>query len=159
MGGTPKRETVVGFLMVIAVALGAPGVMAQQGQPGGAEGQAGEAAADTELVFEREVFRYPAFERRNPFRPLLADEAGPRFESMRLQGIIYTPGDRARSLVILAAGGGQDGGTTRRLREGERWGNVRVVEIRTREVLVEIDEFGQTEQMVMRLPTPGRGGS
>lgn len=148
----------VGLALAAGMAPGAAPAAAQNAQQG-RQGQQGTQMEQTQLVFEREVFEYPSFERRNPFRPLLADEAGPRFESMRLQGIIYTPGERARSMVILAAGGGQGGGITRRLREGERWGNVRVLEIRSREVLVEIEEFGLTEQMVMRLPTLGQGGS
>lgn len=157
MNGMPTTGAAVGIILAAAMALGVNPTAAQEGEQ--QEGQAGQTAQQTELVFEREVFEYPSFERRNPFRPLLADEAGPQFENMRLQGIIYTPDEQARSLVILAAGSGQDGGTTRRLREGESWGNVRVLEIRSREVLVEVDEFGQTEQIVMRLPTPGRGGS
>ena len=42
-------------------------------------GPAGPPAPPTELVFEREVFQYPAFERRNPFRALLGSLAGGRY--------------------------------------------------------------------------------
>ena len=44
------------------------------------------------LAFEREVFTYPEYARRNPFKTLLAaDGGGPRFESLLLLGILYSP--------------------------------------------------------------------
>ena len=58
-----------------------------------------------ELKAEREIFAYPSFERRNPFKPLTAAEGGPRFEMMRLQGIIYSR-EPGRSVATLTAGGG-----------------------------------------------------
>lgn len=113
-----------------------------------------------ELVFEREVFSYPTFQRRNPFRPLVGSEAGPRFEGMSVQGIVFTSEDPSQSMVLMrAGGGGETAAQTRRLRTGQTWGNVTVLEVRRREVLVEVQEFGITEQRVMRLPTPGQGGS
>lgn len=121
----------------------------------------------TNLVFEREVFTYPSFERRNPFATLAANtEGAPRFEQMRLEGIVFSeqPG---MSLALLSAGRrGTDGaapgtavGSSRRLRAGERWGNVRIVEIRRTQVVVEVEEFGTTERRTMELPTRGQGGS
>ncbi|MGD2068065.1 MAG: hypothetical protein PVI57_05225 [Gemmatimonadota bacterium] len=114
----------------------------------------------TELVFEREVFAYPTFQRRNPFRPLVGGDSGPRFESMSVQGIVYVADNPSQSMVLMLAGGG---GTTeaqsRRLRAGQGWGNVRVLEIRRTEVTVEVEEFGITEQRIMQLPTRGQGGS
>ena len=47
------------------------------------------ASQSENLVFEREVFNYPRYERRNPFAPLLSgDEAGPRFEGSSCSVII-----------------------------------------------------------------------
>ena len=109
----------------------------------------------SELVFEREVFDYPTFERRNPFVALLSATDGPRFEQMRLQGIIFR-GDGDRSVAII---GRTTGGQSQRLRVGESWGNVRVLEIARTEILVEVEEFGAVEQRVMTLPTRGQGGS
>lgn len=123
-------------------------------------------APDAQLVFEREVFAYPMYERRNPFVSLVANQAsGPRFEQMRLEGILYSP-DPSFSLAVFSANrraataetAGQVG-QVRRLRVGERWGNVRILEIRSREVVVEVEEFGLTEQRIMTLPTRGQGGS
>ena len=59
-----------------------------------------------ELVFEREMFAYPTFERRSPFRSLVGDtDAGPRFEQVRLRGIIWST-DPARSVALFSEGGG-----------------------------------------------------
>ncbi len=122
-------------------------------------------AEPTELIFEREVFDYPSYERRNPFQPLLDDDArGPRFERLRLLGIIHS-GDAARSVALFGVGGGgqgdeaTDGSRTYRLRAGEVLGNTRVVAIDRDRVLVEVEEFGVTEERVLELPRRGQGGS
>lgn len=120
------------------------------------------------LVFEREVFSYPTFERRNPFQSLLATSAGgPRFEQMRLEGIIFSeqPG---QSIALISAGRmgasnpdapGRAVGRSTRLRVGERWGNVRVREITRTQIIVDVEEFGLIERRTMDLPTRGQGGS
>jgi hypothetical protein len=118
----------------------------------------------TELVFEREVFAYPTFERRNPFRPLVGAQGnGPRFEQIRLRGIIWSAEAR-RSVALFGMG---DAGaaqpdptgapTTRRLRVGESWGNMRVTEIQKDRVVVAVEEFGLSESKVIEL-TRRRGG-
>jgi hypothetical protein len=118
-----------------------------------------------DLRAEREVFGYPDFTRRNPFKPLTGIEGGPRFEQMQLTGIILstTP---ARSVATLRTGGGSGQGGQRgtqgrstRLRVGERWGNVRVVAIRQDRIVVDVEEFGLAERREMLLPTRGQGGS
>ena len=120
-----------------------------------------------ELRAEREIFAYPGFERRNPFRPLGATEGGPRFELMRLQGILFSR-EPGRSIATLTAGGGsmmtdtgvqQVRGRSARLRVGQRWGNVRVVEIRQDRIIVDVEEFGLLERREMRLQTRSQGGS
>ena len=112
------------------------------------------AVAPTELVFDREVFEYPTFERRSPFRSLVGDStAGPRFEQVRLRGIIWST-DPARSVALFAGpptGAGQPVMASRRLRRGESWGNMRVVEIRQDRVVVDVNEFGLTERRVLEL--------
>ena len=65
------------------------------------------------LVIEREVFAYPQYDRRNPFRTLLsADGGGPRLENLLLLGILYSPfpgesialfGEGTRALTPAAA--------------------------------------------------------
>lgn len=119
------------------------------------------------LRAEREIFAYPGFERRNPFKPLTATEGGPRFELMRLQGIIHSS-DPGRSVALITAGAptrapvpGAQGsrGESARLRVGERWGNVRVVEIFPDRIIVDVEEFGLAERREMRLQTRSQGGS
>ncbi|MDT8341844.1 MAG: hypothetical protein RQ751_10055 [Longimicrobiales bacterium] len=122
------------------------------------------------LRAEREVFAYPGFERRNPFKPLTSAEGGPRFEVMRLQGIIYST-EPGRSVALLTAGragarpapGQPTAGASRaesaRLRTGERWGNVRIVEILRDRIIVDVEEFGLAERREMRLQTRSQGGS
>ena len=122
----------------------------------------------TVLVFNREVFTYPAYERRNPFTPLIAgDIAGPRFEELTLLGIVYYENPEL-SVALFGSGnrGGPDPAGTAAASEtyrghvGEVIGNMRVIEIQPTIVIVEVEDFGLTEQQVMELPRPGdRGGS
>lgn len=133
-----------------------------------AEGQE-EAAPPTQLVFEREVFTYPSFVRRNPFAPLSSNSAGgPRFEVITLRGIIYRAGDGG-SVALFGVGGGLQinpdntaeaaAGLSRRLRRGEQWGNMRVLEIHSDHVVVEVTEFDLSERHEMRIVRAGQGGS
>jgi hypothetical protein len=86
---------------------------------------------------------------------------------MQLTAIIHStePGQSMAMIAVgrTAQGGGAEGvartGRTNRLRVGDRWGNVRIVEIRRRQVVVVVEEFGLTEQRIMELPTRGQGGS
>jgi len=115
-----------------------------------------------DLRAEREVFEYPEFERRNPFKALTGTEGGPRFEQMKLTGVIFSDVP-ARSVATLttggSSGGGSQAGRSARLRAGERWGNVRVVSIRQDRIVVDVEEFGLAERREMLLPTRGQGGS
>jgi len=121
----------------------------------------------TELVFSREVFTYPSYERRNPFTPLISgDVAGPRFEELSLLGIVYFTNPE---LSVALFGSGNRGGAgptgsaaesgTHRAHIGDVVGNMRVIEIQRTKVIVEVEDFGLTEQRVMELPRLGRGGS
>ena len=115
----------------------------------------------TQLVFEREVFSYPSYERRNPFAPLLGeDESGPRFEEIRLVGILFST-DPDRSVATLGpkpgmAQGGE-GGRYYRVRRGDTLGRMRILEIQQSRVVLEVEEFGMTEQQIMEMPRPGQG--
>lgn len=121
----------------------------------------------TELVFSREVFTYPTYERRNPFTPLLSgDLAGPRFEELSLLGIVYFTNPEFRVALFgsgnragAAPTGTAVGSETYRAHIGEVVGNMRVLEIQRMMVIVEVEDFGLTEQRVMELPRLGRGGS
>lgn len=118
-----------------------------------------------DLVFDREVFFYPQYERRNPFLALLdGSEGGPRFEEIRLISVIYsTNPDLSVALFGPRSGQGeaeqQAARRTYRARRGEQLGNVRILEIQRTRVVVEVEEFGLTEQRIMELQRPGEGGS
>jgi hypothetical protein len=125
-------------------------------------------AADTELVFEREVFQYPSFTRRNPFIPLEGVQGGgPRFEQLSLIGIIYSP-DPGLGLATLSTGGVQvaEDGTTSpvegesyNLKVGESVGNTTVVEIRRDAVIVDVEVFDEVERITMNFVSRREGGT
>ena len=153
-------------MAVVAIALSAP-VQAQDAPP------PPPAEPPTELVFSREVFTYPNFDRRNPFLRLSANAAGgPRFEQIGLRTIIYST-NPDQSIAIFSTGGGAalndlgdgtaeievDDMVTRRLRRGQSWGNMRLIEVRRDRVIVEVEEFGISETREMMIPRAGRGGS
>lgn len=128
--------------------------------------------ADTaDLVFEREVFAYPSYVRRNPFVPLLsADGNGPRFEELELLGVVHHANPLysvalfgVGSVTNAGSGGGGGGGggslfQTHRLRRGDIIGNTRIVSIGVDRVVVEVEEFGMTERHVLELPRADQGG-
>jgi type II secretory pathway component PulC len=119
--------------------------------PGSAVGQTSQdplrgEVSDSILGYEREVFEYPAAGRRNPFRPLTVfDTGGPRFADLELTGIVYSP--HVGSVVVVAD---RTNERRYRLREGERVGTARVLEIRPDEVVFGITTFGSTRQAILR---------
>jgi hypothetical protein len=140
---------------------------------------------DIEMVSEREAFRYPSYQRRNPFRPLLGDESGPRFEQVELRGIIFDRSGAGRSVAVLGLRAqaerqiqqivqrqvaAQESTTaprqdtifvpepTQRLRVGQRWGNMRVARIEEDQVVLDVTEFGVTEQRSLRIVVRRPGG-
>lgn len=124
-------------LMMAAVAV------AQQQRPG----QQGQASREVTLVYEREVFSYPGSARRDPFLPLTDENGmGPRFESLSLQGIIYSTG-RGRSVALLADGDGR----VYRARVGDVVGNATVVEIGPLRVVMAVENFGVIRQEMLEL--------
>ena len=152
----------VALLVVAASMLMADvdGVSAQDQPPPPARAQ------DTELVFEREIFQYPSFTRRNPFRPLLgADGGGPRYEQLSVIGIIYSP-DPGFSIATLTTGGvtvAEDGtlsaveGDAFHLRTGESIGNTTIVEIRRDAVIVDVEVFDAVERETMTFVSRRQG--
>ena len=119
--------------------------------PGSAPGQSSQdplsgEVSDSILGFEREVFEYSAGGRRNPFRPLTAfNTGGPRFEDLVLAGIVYSRD--VGSIVVVAD---RTNERRYRLREGERVGTARVLEIRPDEVVFGITTFGVSRQAILR---------
>ena len=105
------------------------------------------AAQSRRPIYEREVFTYPAFDRRDPFQPLHLDtRAGPRFGDLTLVGVLYTP--QSGSVAILT-----DRATGRRYRARERddVGAARIVQIRTDEVDFVITSFGISRRETLRV--------
>lgn len=126
-------------LLAVAATLGAAAVPAPL--------PAQESGASEPLA--REVFVYPAEGRRDPFEPLSADEAlGPRFEDLRLAGVIYSP--ERGSIAILA-----DAATKRRYRvwEGDEIGGARLVAVRADEAEFQVTVFGVSRRDTLRLRT------
>ena len=77
---------------------------------------------------------------------------GPRFESLSLQGIIYSTG-RGRSVALINANEGR----IYRVRVGDMVGNSRVIEIGPLRVVLAVENFGTIRQEILELPT--RGGT
>ena len=161
--GAERTRTLWAWIVLALVLLGVPGHGAARQTPveAGAGPGAAVLPADTvELVFEREVFGYPAFQRRNPFRALTgADAAGPRFEDLVLMGRIISS-NPASSIALVGArppgtASTQPPSQTYRLRVGDIIGNTRILEIREQLILVEVEEFGLRETRVLELR---RGG-
>lgn len=149
------RRSVTAGVLAGTFALSADSLLAQPVDPQ-VEPSPGAAAGDSiELVFDREVFTYPTFERRDPFRPLTGDE-GPRFEDLVLMGIVLASRPEISIAVVGARPPGSTGdqAPTRlfRLRVGESVGNVRVVEIRQRLVVFAVEDFGAVETRMLEIP-------
>lgn len=102
-------------------------------------------------IYEREVFTYPAVERRNPFQPLhIETQAGPRFGDLTLSGVLYHQG--LGSVAILTD---RKTGRRYRVREHDMLGKVRVMRIRPREVDFAITSFGVRREETLRVRREG----
>jgi hypothetical protein len=170
------RSAVMGAVLA-GVAL--TGVSVQQ-----VEAQGPPAQDTATLVFDREIFVYPRYDRRNPFRPLLdASESGPLYEQLTLLGIVHSDDPRfsvalfggatvtSEEAVTSDATGAQSDTTqtgegvtttgqgmiTYRARRGDILGNMRIIEIQQDRVIVDVTDFGVTDQRVFVLQR-GSGG-
>ena len=148
--------------------------------PGGLTGQAGQDTTarspgdSLTLAFEREVFTYPEYARRNPFRSLLGGDEGPCFESLLLLGILYSPfagesialfAEGTRAVTPATASSRETytvelTGGTYRVREGDIIGNgnVTVRTIEESQVNIEVEEYGLFDSRIMLLPRATSGG-
>jgi hypothetical protein len=107
------------------------------------------------LVFEREVYAYPASARRDPFRPLTNADSGPLFQDLQLRMILFSRENPGRSVALV-----QDAGSkTHRLRRGDAVGSATVVDIGPRRVLFSVMEFGVRRQEVLELKPTNREGA
>lgn len=121
--------------------------------PSGAEAQS---AADTAVVYEREVFDYRRAGRPDPFRSLMDDaELGVRVEDLTLQGVMVG-GDPSESVAVLSRVG-----STRplRVRVGDRIGGIRILSIEQRSVQVLVEEFGVARRGTLELKSVTQKGT
>lgn len=128
-------KTPIALLALLAV-LGVPAVAGAQ--------ENGESPG-----MRREVFEYPAAGRRDPFEPLSAgDELGPRFEDLRLAGVIFSP-ERGSVAVLV------DQATSRRFRvwEGDVIGGARLVRVGPDQAEFQVTMFGVSRRDTLRLKT------
>ena len=154
-----RTRLTLGF--AAALLLSAPALNAQDAAP------PQQPAPDAELVFEREVFEYPSFTRRNQFRPLSGPGGELRFEDLSLIGIMFAP-DGTNSVAVLSTGGvtvNEDGttapveGDAFYLKVGERIGNATVIEIRRDAVILDVQEFDAIERRTMNFISRRQGGT
>ena len=104
-------------------------------------------APDGGFVYRREVFEYPGQGRRNPFRPLDAgQQEGPQFQNLRLSGVIYSPS--IGSVAVLVD---RTTGKRYRVRDGQRIGDARVLEIRQSEVRFSVSGAGTTRAETLQV--------
>ena len=128
----------------------------------------GDGSGETELVFEREVFQYPSFTRRNPFRALgIDDGGGPRYEQLSLIGIMYSD-DPSASVAVVSTGGvavlddvttSPIAGEAYYLKVGEQLGNLTVTAIHRDRVEVVVSEFDDRIPRTMSIESRRPGGS
>lgn len=148
MTRAPERALRAG-MAVLALAAGTA-LSAQQPAPAGAAPAvapaaapgapaAGGASLPEADVYRREVFRYQAGGRPDPFQPLLSsDDMGVRAQDLRLVSIVFS-GNARQSMATFAL---PDSTTRVRLRLGQRLGSVTVVAITPRRVDLREDEMG-----------------
>jgi hypothetical protein len=142
---------------VFALVLAAAPAAAQEAPPPASPGSIAAApgappAAEPRIRFDREVFSYGGRARRDPFRPLTASTAGPLFEDLKLNGILYSPVP-AESIVLLSD-------ATRRqyrLRRGDSVGNATVVDIGESRVVFSVIDFGIRRQEVLDMKANKEG--
>ena len=163
-----RTSPVIPFAPFILLAFVLPDSGGRQ-SPGSIPDASPDSAADLSgrtMVFEREVFVYPATRRRNPFLPA-GISAAPGSGDVRLLGIIHHP-DSAYRLVILGIRGGvggaddsndaaslqQGGWTTRRLRSGGVLERMRIAEIHVDHIVVATDAPDGIATRVLALPRP-----
>jgi hypothetical protein len=122
-----------------------------------AQGSGDTAAQDTmagRTGLVREVFAYRGAG-RDPLQSLLTSgDIRPLLEDLRLTTVVYDPRYPARSVAVL-----RDVSVGKRydVRVDDELGRMRVVEIRPREVVLTIEEFGQERQVTLALPKKQEG--
>jgi hypothetical protein len=126
-------------------------VAGQGARPDSARDTAAARSDTAPLTLAREVFSYQGAG-RDPFMSLLkSGEVRPLITDLKLVTVIYDDRYAARSVVVL-----RDVTTARRYRArvGDVIGRLRVTQIRPREVVFTIQEFGFERQQTLSLARP-----
>jgi hypothetical protein len=142
-----------GWAAALAMGFALVGVSALEAQQGDATTPPPPETDTVQLVFDREVFRYPSHARRNPFRPLSAGDVGPSFEELVLLGTIVTdaPSDGVALVGVRGGGDRANPGETHRLRVGQSIGNSWIRQIHQRHIVVDVVAFGLAERRVLEV--------
>jgi hypothetical protein len=145
------------FAAAAALLLAAPlGAQAAPARPAANAAEPGAQAAPAlpeADVYRREVFRYQAGGRPDPFRPLLTgDDMGVRVQDLRLVGIIASTNPRTSVAVFTLP----TDSTRLRLRVGQRLGAVTVVAIHPRRVDLREDALGVSRTYSLELQRGAR---
>ncbi len=108
------------------------------------------------VVFNREVYSYPGGGRRDPFASLIATgDIRPLLQDLVVVAITLAQSERLSIATLRDVSSGE----IYRARVGSVFGRMRVVAIRQREVVLAIDEFGNTRQETLSITVPVGGGS
>ena len=150
LGSTARWSALWAVLLALATAPGAAEAQQQGGdaQADTVSGSDSAATADTlaSVEYLREVFTYPTGGRPDPFRgPQVGAGTGPHFEDLSLAGLIFAP--EIGSVAILKDG---STGKRHRVRDGERLGTVRVVEIRRDAVVFSVQGVAGPRREVLQ---------
>jgi hypothetical protein len=145
---SPRRRAIATSLIALSVAAAAPRVSAQSADTVPVVSAPRVPQGDSMIVYRREVFRYAALGRPDPFRSLVGSaELGVRVEDLTLRGVVHHP-DPSRSVAVLAREGVE---RPVRARVGDVIGGVRIVAIRPTSVDVLVEEFGIAHRETLRI--------
>lgn len=107
------------------------------------------------VIFNREVYNYPSSGRRDPFSSLIeTGDIRPMLQDLEIVAITLAP-SAGQSIATLKDVSSNE---IYRVRVGSVFGRLRVVAIRQRDVVLAIDEFGNTRQETLSITVPVGGG-
>jgi hypothetical protein len=107
------------------------------------------------VVFNREVYNYPGSGRRDPFSSLIeTGDIRPMLQDLQVVAITLAQNERQSVATLKDVSSNE----IYRVRVGSVFGRMRVVAIRQRDVVLAIDEFGNTRQETLSITVPVGGG-
>ena len=147
-GGTDSAPADSGVQAAAAAAARAAAAAAAAADTGAAEGSVG---------IVREVFTYVGSV-RDPFRSLMTDDAGlrPFVDDLRVASIIFDARYPARSVAVLRD---MTVDEAYQVRAGDVVGRLLIVEVRENEVVISVDDFGQSRRVVIPVRRRQEGNS